>query len=183
VRPGAAVPGDVLHDRPPGCGAGGPGLKVDQLAFERGEYDSEGASSQHWPARPKDNVTPYSLASEANAPEVYWVGSTGRPNTSIRGCSVGTVSGLDCGGDEKAGDAVAAYRAAWASAPSWGEPLMTDARQSGVRPTGSPNPRLRRTTHRITSPCDSTARITTVMPTWRLCRRIRCGPCMTAIWG
>src|SRR5262245_2527626 len=37
VQPGAVVPGDVLDDRPPGGGLGGPGLKVEQLAFDRGE--------------------------------------------------------------------------------------------------------------------------------------------------
>src|SRR5262249_27526371 len=36
VQPGAVVPGDVLHDRPAGHGPGRPGLKVEQLAFDRG---------------------------------------------------------------------------------------------------------------------------------------------------
>jgi hypothetical protein len=34
VQPRAVVPGDVLHDGPPGAGPGRPGLQVDQLAFE-----------------------------------------------------------------------------------------------------------------------------------------------------
>src|SRR2546430_12232861 len=37
VQPGAVVPGDVLDDRPPGGSLGGPGLKVEELAFDRGE--------------------------------------------------------------------------------------------------------------------------------------------------
>jgi hypothetical protein len=37
VQPGAVVPGDVLHDGPPGGCLGGPGLEVEQLAFDGGE--------------------------------------------------------------------------------------------------------------------------------------------------
>src|SRR4249920_855554 len=37
VQPGAVVPADVLNDRPAGRGPGGPGLGIDQLAFDRGE--------------------------------------------------------------------------------------------------------------------------------------------------
>src|SRR5215472_8558267 len=37
MQPGAVVPGDVLDDGPAGHVLGGPGLKVGQLAFERGE--------------------------------------------------------------------------------------------------------------------------------------------------
>jgi hypothetical protein len=37
VQPGAVVPGYVLDDGPAGHVLGGPGLKVDQLALERGE--------------------------------------------------------------------------------------------------------------------------------------------------
>jgi len=49
VQPGAVVPGDVLDDRPPGSSIGGPGLKVGQLAFDRGETprpDSRRRSTQ-----------------------------------------------------------------------------------------------------------------------------------------
>src|SRR5215472_17164119 len=34
--------------------------------------DSERALSQHWPVRPRDSVTPPSLARQAKAAEVYW---------------------------------------------------------------------------------------------------------------
>src|ERR1700722_19662523 len=37
VEPGAVVPADVLHDRPPGPGPRRPGPGIDELAFERGE--------------------------------------------------------------------------------------------------------------------------------------------------
>src|SRR4249920_2079263 len=37
VQPGAVVPADVLNDRPPRRCPGGPGLGLDQLAFDRGE--------------------------------------------------------------------------------------------------------------------------------------------------
>src|SRR5436190_1861238 len=37
VQPGAVVPGDVLDDRPPGGSLGGPGLKAEELALDRGE--------------------------------------------------------------------------------------------------------------------------------------------------
>ena len=37
MQPGAVVPGDVLHDCPPGPGPGRPGPGVDELALERGE--------------------------------------------------------------------------------------------------------------------------------------------------
>src|SRR5215469_7963682 len=37
VQAGAVVPADVLDDRPSGGSLGGPGLGVDQLAFECGE--------------------------------------------------------------------------------------------------------------------------------------------------
>jgi hypothetical protein len=36
VQPGAVVPADVLGDAA-GAGSGGPGLQVDQLAFDGGE--------------------------------------------------------------------------------------------------------------------------------------------------
>jgi hypothetical protein len=37
VQAGAVVPADVLGDSAPDAGLGGPGLQVDQLAFERAE--------------------------------------------------------------------------------------------------------------------------------------------------
>src|SRR5215469_235637 len=37
VQPGAVVPADVVNDRPARRGPGGPGLGIDQLAFDRGE--------------------------------------------------------------------------------------------------------------------------------------------------
>lgn len=37
VQAGAVVPADVLGDGPAGAGSGGPGLQVDELAFERAE--------------------------------------------------------------------------------------------------------------------------------------------------
>src|SRR5215472_14532205 len=37
VQPGAVVPGDVLHDRPPRPLPRWPGLEVEQFAFDRGE--------------------------------------------------------------------------------------------------------------------------------------------------
>src|SRR5215467_14123826 len=40
VLPGAVVPGDVFGDRPSGHGAGRPGLKINQLAVERGKKRS-----------------------------------------------------------------------------------------------------------------------------------------------
>ena len=37
VQAGAVVPADVFGDSPPGTSPGGPGLQVDQLAFEGAE--------------------------------------------------------------------------------------------------------------------------------------------------
>jgi hypothetical protein len=37
MQPGAVVPGDVLDDRVPRAGPGGPGPQVEQLAFDRSE--------------------------------------------------------------------------------------------------------------------------------------------------
>ena len=51
VQPGAVVPGDVLDDRPPGGSLGGPGLKVEELAFERGDFGWEPEPVKGMPKR------------------------------------------------------------------------------------------------------------------------------------
>jgi hypothetical protein len=68
VQPGAVVPADVLDDRAPCAGPGGPGAKVEQLAFDRSEERlGQGvipalafAAGRQSPAR------------TANSAEVYW---------------------------------------------------------------------------------------------------------------
>jgi hypothetical protein len=40
--------------------------------FSEAKNDSDRALSQHWPVRPSDSVTSWSLARAAKAAEVYW---------------------------------------------------------------------------------------------------------------
>jgi len=79
VQAGAVVPGRVLYDRPACQGARGPGLNVDQLAFERGEerFGQGVVPALAGPADRQDDLVPVGQGGELRPSSVRTSSSAG----------------------------------------------------------------------------------------------------------